>query len=148
MWRRGFSVLELMIVVAIVGILAAMAIPSYNEMTAKAKRAEVPPNLAGIRAAETAYQVTYDIFLTTDPNPSGAPGKETREWDAADPTWMRLGWRPEGNLVRATYVVDASAETDFSATGTCDVDGDGDAVVYTATRNAEPSLPAGDERVY
>jgi prepilin-type N-terminal cleavage/methylation domain-containing protein len=147
MRRRGFSLLEMMIVVAIVGILAAIAIPNYTEMQMRAKRAEVPPNLAGIRTAETAYQTTYDVFLTTNPNPTGSPGREARTWSATDATWLLLAWRPDGP-VRATYAVDASAETDFSATGTCDVDGDGDPVVYTATRNAEASLPVGDEHVY
>ena len=55
--QKGFTLIELMIVIAIIGILAAIAIPAYQDYTVRAKVSE-GLNLAG--AAKLAVTETYD----------------------------------------------------------------------------------------
>jgi type IV pilus assembly protein PilA len=62
---KGFTLIELMIVVAIIGILAAIAIPNFLKFQAKSKQSEAKTNLKAIYTAETGYfgeNNTYNTF--------------------------------------------------------------------------------------
>ena len=62
--QQGFSLIELLIVVAIVGILAAVATPFYQNYTAQAAFSEVI-------SATNAYKTTVDICIATNGVPAG-----------------------------------------------------------------------------
>lgn len=64
--HEGFTLIELMIVVAIIGILAAFAIPNFLRYQAKSRQAEARTNLAGIFAAETAFFAEYSYYGNFD----------------------------------------------------------------------------------
>ena len=63
--NRGFTLIELMIVVAIIGILAAIAIPNFIKFQAKSKQSEGKTNLKAIFTAEKAYYGERDAFNNT-----------------------------------------------------------------------------------
>src|SRR6266581_2113609 len=65
---RGFTLIELMIVVAIIGILAAIAIPNFMTYQAKARQSEAKVNLGGIFTTATSYFAENNTFsvLTGD----------------------------------------------------------------------------------
>src|SRR5512134_4000997 len=78
MWKnkKGFTLIELMIVVAIIGILAAIAIPNFLKFQAKSKQSEAKTNLKAIFTAETAYfgeMNQYGDFVAINWSPSGTP---------------------------------------------------------------------------
>jgi type IV pilus assembly protein PilA len=60
--KKGFTLIELMIVVAIIGILAAIAIPNFLRFQAKSKQSEAKGNLGGIFTAETAYFGEFSFY--------------------------------------------------------------------------------------
>jgi len=120
---KGFSLVELMIVVAIIGIMAAVAVPNFVALQLKAKRAELPGNLNGIRTAQIAYEAAYEGYIDCAENPGhAAVGKTQQAWNLTAAGWADLGWSPDG-LVRGSYEVVAGA-TDFTATGVSDLDAD------------------------
>lgn len=60
--QRGFSLVELMVVVAIIGILAAVAVPAVNKYMAKARQSEAKANLSSLYTSEKAFFSEYTTF--------------------------------------------------------------------------------------
>ena len=134
---KAFSLVELMIVVAIIGILAAIAIPNFMSMQLKAKRSEVPTNVTGIKTAEMAYNVMYDRFVAASVNPTGAHTKAAQAWTEGLDGWTDMLFKPDG-LLRGSYAVDDLGE-DFLIRASCDVDADGVNATYTASKDVGPT---------
>lgn len=63
--KKGFTLIELMIVVAIIGILAAIAIPNFMNYQCKAKQSEAKSNLGTIRTNLEAYRAEFDSYSTS-----------------------------------------------------------------------------------
>ena len=61
--QKGFTLIELMIVVAIIGILAAVAIPAYGDYTARAQAAEAFTLLDGLKTPLTELYTTSGDFI-------------------------------------------------------------------------------------
>ncbi|MFH1727980.1 MAG: prepilin-type N-terminal cleavage/methylation domain-containing protein [Pseudomonadota bacterium] len=73
MKKKGFTLVELMIVVAIIGILAAIAIPSFMAYIKKSKRSEVGMVVNGVFAAQADYNIDNAKFHKfTGANGAGA----------------------------------------------------------------------------
>jgi type IV pilus assembly protein PilA len=60
--HKGFTLIELMIVVAIIGILAALAIPNFIRFQARSKQSEVKANLKSLFTAERSYYQEHDTY--------------------------------------------------------------------------------------
>ena len=90
-FQQGFTLIELMIVVAIIGILAAIAIPAYQDYTVRAKMSEV---ILAASACRTSITETYQSSRGT------APAGMADNWgcEATDPTFYvsRVGTNADG----------------------------------------------------
>jgi type IV pilus assembly protein PilA len=73
----GFTLIELMIVVAIIGILAAIAIPNFLKFQCKSKQSEAKTNLSGIFTAEKSFFGEYNTYgtdlISINWQPDGTP---------------------------------------------------------------------------
>ena len=132
--RRGFTLVELMIVVAIIGILAVIAIPNFLEFRLKAKTAEAKSNLGAIRTAELSYFSEWNFFVadqTQTPLNGRAGHNEKVGWDYGT-RFSIIGFAAEHavyysytleSVVTGTPFVPQSAGLTMSAVGDLDADG-------------------------
>ena len=116
--QRGFTLIELMIVVAIIGILAAIAIPNFLTYQMKSRQAEAKTNLQAIRTSNIAFQAERGCYISAAAEGVVAPVAGTKTIPAA---WG-LGNGPSG--VATVWCAGAGAITNgffrdmgFVATG-------------------------------
>jgi len=136
--RAGFTLIELMIVVALVGLLAAMAIPNFIRYQARSRRSEAFSNLASLARAQVAYQAERNEYVDSGnsyPDPTkyngGVLSAQKMPWEAdAQAAYASLGWEPEGQVfysygswTAATGLGCAVCETCFTGAAYGDVDG-------------------------
>jgi type IV pilus assembly protein PilA len=76
--QEGFTLIELMIVVAIIGILAAIAIPNFLQYQMKSRQSEAKTNLQAIRTSEISFQGENGCYLGIAPFGVAAPTGGTK----------------------------------------------------------------------
>ena len=148
--RKGFTLVELMIVVAIIGILAAIAIPNFLQFRLKAKTSEAKSNLGAIRSTEVAYYAEWDTWVG---NQAMTPiANRPAAQDAAKQPWIAttrfsiLGFAPEGsvffsyNLEGIDYPLPLSG---FTGNAEGDLDADASGSTYTISSNTSDITKSG-----
>ena len=127
--EKGFTLIELMIVVVIIGILAALAIPRFMRATTKSKQSEAKQVLKQIYTMQHAYRQEYNTYALNGTTASAVAAQQT--------AFGRIGVDIM-STARYTYTLVAAAAT-FTATATSGVLDD-DATVDTWTINENGDL--------
>lgn len=98
MRHQGFSLIELMVVVGILGIILAVGIPMYSGYIASAREGVMRENIQTIRAFEEEYRLRERRYISGTYDPADP--------DAAGGLKDRLGWEPRTKNDDITYVID------------------------------------------
>lgn len=159
--RRGFTLIELMVIVAVVGVLAAVAIPTYQSYLHRSRTAEGYSFLAEIRQRQESYRAEFGQYCSV----SAAPGSAV-DAGAWAPTSLpaggaKIAWTPSGNWTQLGAVPDGpvlfqyrttagppgttpgiagytGADFWFIAQARADLDGDGEVMIlesYSASNH-------------
>ncbi len=113
-FRKGFTLVELAVVIVIIGVLAAFGVPKFLNSVERSKASEAVAYLSAIRTAEERFIAKNGIYATTVtdldisiPNPKyfDPPGAITTTTTAGNPTWTLTLTRTAATSSFGAYTV-------------------------------------------
>jgi prepilin-type N-terminal cleavage/methylation domain-containing protein len=125
--RGGFTIIELMLVVGLIGIIATIAIPTMLGFKLRAKVAEGRTNLSAIHKAEESYHAEYGTYVSAFPARPLAVGPQAQPWElnpSDNHGFNQIGFAPEGRLY-FQYSATSDGASALTIAARSDIDGNG-----------------------
>jgi prepilin-type N-terminal cleavage/methylation domain-containing protein len=143
--EKGFTLMELLIAVAIVVILAGVGIPVYLKFMTGTKHAEASTNLSGIKLSQEGYKLANGVYAPCGVAPRAVPDETPVTWTGGVNVaeYDNIDFTVSGD-VRFVYEVGVPAAdpTSFEAGAQGDTDGDGLFILITCTNLTSPAKVA------
>jgi len=138
---KGFTLIELMIVVAIIGILSAIAIPNFVNFRYKAKTSEAKANLGAIRSCQESYKAEMETYMVCAATPAAVPGINKADFSGGGlAAFQTIGFAPSGQVYYQYEVAQdpngTSLQLNFYATATGNLDGDATNGSFAVTKDS------------
>lgn len=134
----GFTLVELMIVVVILGVLSAVALPSFSRYVRRSRTTEAVTNIQRIFAAQVTYnneiheRALNGHFVNAPATPSSAPN--SGKYPANIPLWTGIvEWTALGFAMEGAHYFQYESPgntSGFTASAHGDLDGDGDVSTF------------------
>jgi type IV pilus assembly protein PilE len=114
--QRGITLIELMVAVAIVGVLAAIAVPQYTGYVDTSRRGVMIQNMQSIRIFEEDARLSGGSYVDGTYKSTLNPATISDD----DNLRLTIGWETRTSSDEVTYVVDSVTSTSFHITATHD----------------------------
>ena len=108
--QQGVSLIELMIAVAVIGVIAAIAMPQYNDYIANAQEGAMRESMNSIRLFQEETRLSNGAYQAGTYNPADP--------NASGGLTATIGWAPRTTEDEVTYVVDEVTANGFRITAT------------------------------
>jgi type IV pilus assembly protein PilA len=140
MKRTGFTLIELMVVVAIVGVLAAIAIPNFVKFQSRSKQGEAKANLKSLFTAQRSYFQEKDRYVETINDLGFGPERSNRY-----AYWAGGGtWQDRSTLSVVSAATDSNITVDsfkYPGAATNPAPAGLGGIVYARNDQADPGSP-------
>lgn len=126
-----------MIVVAVVGVLAATAIPAFQRMQMRSKCSEVRTNIVAIRTAQVGYGSEFGEYAPAQTSPESYGGSQAIAFTDTGPpgqNFATIGWAPEGSIFFQYAVGTTETGSAFSIAAAADLDQNGTPQIWGYVR--------------
>ncbi|MGA1868476.1 MAG: type IV pilin protein [bacterium] len=135
--KKGFTLIELMVTMAIVGILSMIAIPKYLNLKTHVKITEAKANIGAIRSCEELYNNEFDMYVACAANPTSNASilnKRKQSWNYNQTDFTILGFFPQGDVYYGYGVICISLSA-YRVEAYGDVDDDDALVIYSLNQD-------------